>query len=90
MFKDTLDDIPNYYDVIILSHTLKPVVDLHSLSVFSHLLSPDGRLYVEVPDALRYIDFTRREYLYSFDRLHINHFTTASLVKMLQQWGGSR
>ncbi|MEB6589957.1 MULTISPECIES: class I SAM-dependent methyltransferase [Pseudomonas] len=86
-FSRKLDDSMQSFDLVILSHTLEHVVDLAAFSSVLKLLAADGSLYVEVPDASRYADFPRREYLYYFDRLHINHFSTASLEKLLADWG---
>lgn len=82
-----LDDSVQAFDLIVLSHTLEHVVDLVAFSSVLELLAADGSLYIEVADATRYADFPRREYLYYFERLHINHFSTASLEKLLTDWG---
>ncbi len=86
-FSRKLDDSTQPFDLIILSHTLEHVVDLTAFASVLEVLATDGSLYVEVPDASRYADFPRREYLYYFDRLHINHFSMASLEKLLAGWG---
>jgi Methyltransferase domain len=78
---------PQTFDLIVLSHTLEHVVNLQEISAIRNLLVPGGFLYIEVPDASRYADFPRREYLYYIDRLHINHFTPASLSHLLKEQG---
>ena len=51
------------------------------------LLTKDGLLYIEVPDSLQYANYNRKEFLYYFDRLHVNHFTPQSLVRLLTPTG---
>ena len=75
------------FALIILSHVLEHIIDLDAFSSIIKLLTADGSFYVELPDSARYADFPRREYLYYIDRLHINHFTSESLAKMLNKWG---
>jgi SAM-dependent methyltransferase len=67
------------YDFIILSHVLEHVVDLSgALLAVRRLLAPQGKLYVETPDASRY-HLEDLPPFYFFDPEHINHFDTASL-----------
>lgn len=75
------------FDLIIVSHALEHMVDLDTFSRICQFLAPDGVLYIEVPDATRYADFPRREYLYYIDRLHVNHFTSSSLWRLMARWG---
>lgn len=75
------------YDLIIMSHVLEHFVDFSCLATASRLLSPDGALYVEVPDAARYADYPRRSFLYYFDRIHINHFSRTALQHLLGHHG---
>lgn len=75
------------FDLIVVSHALEHIVDLEEFSSLRRLLAPSGSLYIEVPDASRYADFPRREYLYYIDRLHINHFTPLSLKRLMGNWG---
>ena len=75
------------FDLIILSHVMEHILDLAGFSSLTPLLVPSGTLYVETPDSSRYHDCHRREYLYYIDRLHVNHFTTLSLSKLMRKWG---
>ena len=75
------------FDLIICSHTLEHIIDLTDVMRIANLLNEDGTLYVEVPDASRYHSFPRREYLYYFDRLHVNHFSLQSLEAILSRAG---
>jgi SAM-dependent methyltransferase len=75
------------FDLIILSHVIEHMVDFDEIKQLTCRLSETGNLYIEVPDAPRYRDFQRREFLYYFDRLHVNHFTGYALQRLLKQWG---
>ncbi len=75
------------YDLIIASHVLEHLLDFDLLRSWNSLLAEDGRLYVEVPNSLRYASHERLEFLYYFDRLHVNHFTTQSLTRLLVAYG---
>ena len=77
------------YDLIIASHVVEHVIDFDLLAYISGLLKDDALFYVEVPDALQYEKNERREFLYYFDRLHVNHFTPQSLVRLLAKYGFS-
>lgn len=44
-------------------------------------------LYVEVPNALNYDAYQRLEFLYYFDRLHVNHFSPLSLARLMDATG---
>jgi SAM-dependent methyltransferase len=75
------------YDLIILSHVLEHLLDpseaLRSLCAW---LSPTGRIYVETPDASRYIDYPSVPFYY-FDCEHINHFDVGSLDYLARKSG---
>lgn len=86
-FSRSWRELEDTYDLIIVSHVLEHIVDLVEFSRIRRLLAAGGALYAEVPDASRYADFPRREYLYYVDRLHINHFTPASLRRLMERWG---
>ena len=75
------------FDLIICSHTLEHIIDLRDLSRMARLLNKNGVMYIEVPDASRYHLFPRREYLYYFDRLHVNHFSLKSLGTLFAKAG---
>lgn len=70
------------FDLIIVSHVLEHLLDFDLLCSLNALLAEAGFLYVEVPDPLHYATQERREFLYYFDRLHLNHFTPQSLVRL--------
>jgi SAM-dependent methyltransferase len=70
------------YDLVIASHLVEHLLDLDLLQLFHGFLAEGGLLYVEVPDALHYETYQRIEFLYYFDRLHVNHFTPQSLTRL--------
>jgi SAM-dependent methyltransferase len=75
------------YDVVILSHVLEHVRDVKpALEYLKRFLTGNARLYVEVPDALRYVDFAWSPFQ-DFNSEHINHFSLVSLGNLLRQCG---
>lgn len=75
------------FDAVILSHVLEHVVDLEStMHTLRGLLSPQGLLYIEVPDAGRYVEHPMVPFYY-FDCEHINHFDTDSLRNLASRCG---
>jgi hypothetical protein len=75
------------YDLIIVSHVLEHLIEFDLLRLFEEILTENGLLYVEVPDALQYPERHRQEFLYYFDRLHVNHFTAQSMSKLAARFG---
>jgi SAM-dependent methyltransferase len=78
---------PGSFDCILLSHVLEHVQDLDvAMNNVVSLLKPNGVLYVEVPDASRYID-----YLYApfqdFNTEHINHFSQRTMRAFGSRFG---
>jgi 2-polyprenyl-3-methyl-5-hydroxy-6-metoxy-1,4-benzoquinol methylase len=76
---------PARFDLIIMSHVAEHLVDLSEIATVMAYLAPGGSLYIEVPDPLGYNDCPRREFMYYFDRLHVNHFSRSSLTRWLAQ-----
>lgn len=70
------------FDLVIASHVVEHLLEFDPLRTLNSLLAANGLLYVEVPDPLRYETCERREFLYYFDRLHVNHFTPQSLTRL--------
>lgn len=83
----TLDDHPlrpGEFDGIILCHVLEHVRDVGSaLNAVRQLVSEEGWLYVEVPDATRYAECLIAPFQ-DFNLEHINHFTLRSLGNLLR------
>jgi 2-polyprenyl-3-methyl-5-hydroxy-6-metoxy-1,4-benzoquinol methylase len=75
------------FDLVILSHVLEHLLEFSLLATLRDLLADDGVIYIEVPDALRYEHRPRLEYLYYFDRLHVNHFTPQALASLGAKFG---
>ncbi len=71
------------YDLVIASHVVEHVLDLDLIHLLRGLVAEGGLLYVEVPDSLHYETQQRLEFLYYFDRLHVNHFTPQSLARLV-------
>jgi len=77
--------IRNRFDCLILANVFEHILDLQvTMKNLSLLLKKDGHIYVEVPDASRYIDYFSVPFYY-FDCEHINHFDQYSLKNMAIQ-----
>lgn len=79
-----LNELLAPFDVIVLSHVAEHLIDFDVLGRVASLLSPTGVIYLEVPNSEAYEGYPRREFLYYFDRLHVNHFTPLSLKKIAE------
>lgn len=75
------------YDLVVASHVVEHLLDFDSLRSLNTLLVQNGLLYVEVPNSLQYETCERLEFLYYFDRLHVNHFTPQSLARLAAGYG---
>lgn len=74
-------------DLVILSHVLEHVQDVPgAIAAVRGRLSPRGRLYVEVPDAIRYAQCLTAPFQ-DFNTEHINHFSLACLTTLLERNG---
>lgn len=74
------------YDLIVLSHVAEHLRDLQGLPDLARLLTPEGRLYIEVPHPAGYACGERPPYYY-FDSEHINHFSAQALARLLAPAG---
>ena len=78
----TLSNLPvdiGHFDLVILSHVLEHIQDLHqAILQVSNLVSEGGKVYVEVPDATRYADHISAPYQ-DFNTEHINHFSIKAI-----------
>ncbi len=80
-------DLDKKFDLVILSHVLEHIRDLHAaIEMTLTRLKPGGMLYLETPDAERYADLFVVPYYY-FDCEHINHFSQESLGKLAAGFG---
>ncbi len=78
----TLSDMPAETlgaDCVVLSHVLEHVQDVRgALNCMRETLRMGGVIYVEVPDATRYVEFPTAPFQ-DFNTEHINHFSQHSL-----------
>lgn len=75
------------YDCVILSAVLEHIRDLNrAIEKITSLLSVDGLLAIEVPDASRYAEFPGAPFQ-EFSTEHIDFFSPISLDNLLQQNG---
>lgn len=75
------------FDCIILSHTLEHIQDLTgALEWINKRLKPEGTVYIETPDAVRYVDFIYSPFQ-DFNTEHINHFSLTCLGNFMQLHG---
>jgi SAM-dependent methyltransferase len=82
-FYESLGDLGDRkFDLIIISHTLEHLLDFEIMRQLLSMLTINGSVFVEVPNADSYADFIRKTPFYYFDRLHINHFTLKSLFEL--------
>lgn len=80
------DDVEPY-DVVILSHVLEHVRDVKdSLIYLKRFVKRNALIYVEVPDASRYVEFAWSPFQ-DFNTEHINHFSLVSLGNLMRQCG---
>lgn len=74
------------FDVVVLSHVLEHCTSPYSeLAMAKAMLKPDGLLYIEVPNAERYITVQPFQ---DFNTEHINHFTMQDLRKLVTERAG--
>ncbi len=77
------------FDCVILSHTLEHIQEVREAIIWiKEMLESDGKqiVYIEVPDATRYIDFLYAPFQ-DFNTEHINHFSKIYL-NLLMSWAG--
>jgi SAM-dependent methyltransferase len=74
-------------DVVVLSHVLEHVRDVRrALTDLNGCLARNASVYVEVPDAARYVEFAWSPFQ-DFNTEHINHFSETALRNLLRQCG---
>lgn len=75
-------------DMMLYSHVLEHLFDpLAALRKAARTLSPDGRIYIEVPDAQGYAQDPVFDCYWLSQREHINHFDQSSLIDMCARAG---
>ena len=81
----TLENVTGEYDMVVMSHVLEHIYDLDkSIAKLSSLCKK--YIYIEVPDASKYYTNTIVPFL-DFNCEHINHFTSASLIRLFDNHG---
>jgi SAM-dependent methyltransferase len=79
--------IEERFDVILLTGVLEHIRDLDaSLAILLGLLKPQGRLYLEVPDATRYHKWFSAPFQF-FSMEHVNFLSPTSLSNLLLRHG---
>jgi len=79
-----MDTNNNKYDLLVLSHVLEHIYDLNSfITELSKNISDNGLLYIEVPNADFYEEFTNICPLQEINIEHINFFSKYALNKLL-------
>jgi ubiquinone/menaquinone biosynthesis C-methylase UbiE len=75
------------FDCVIMSHVLEHVLDVQSaILALLPLLREGARVYLEVPDAMRYADHVYAPFQ-DFNTEHINHFSSRSLDNAMESRG---
>ena len=84
----SLSNIPEQlgkFDLVILSHVLEHVLDLNqAVYEISNLVSENGSVYVEVPDATRYADRVIAPFQ-DINTEHVNHFSLNALRNLFSK-----
>jgi glycosyltransferase involved in cell wall biosynthesis/SAM-dependent methyltransferase len=79
---------PPKVSMIVMSHILEHIHDLHAVfSNIENLLTDNGHLLIEVPDAAAYHEAPGKWF---FNEEHINHFDENSLVNIAGKYGFSQ
>jgi SAM-dependent methyltransferase len=84
-FEPKLELINGKFDLIVISHALEHLLSFDILNLLRKFLSESGVLYIEVPNAQRYLNYPRSAPGFYLDRPHVNHFTPKSMFKILDQ-----
>lgn len=75
------------FDLIILSHVLEHLIDLHgAIEILTNKLNDGACLYIETPDAQNYGNYPVVPFYY-FDCEHINHFDINSIRNLVEPKG---
>lgn len=75
------------FDLVILSHVLEHLVEVQpAVESMLELTKPGGYVYLEVPDAERYVDYLIAP-VHDFNSEHVNHFSGRSLDLLMRRRG---
>jgi 2-polyprenyl-3-methyl-5-hydroxy-6-metoxy-1,4-benzoquinol methylase len=82
-----ITDFGILFDFISINHVLEHIDDINGfIDQLNNTISSKGKIYIEVPDASRYLDYYFQPYSY-FDLEHINHFNIENLEFFLNAKG---
>ncbi len=77
------------FGLVVLSHVLEHLEDVQAaVRSMSGLVEPGGLVYLEVPDATRYVDHLVAPF-HDFNTEHINHFSARTLKRLMANHGFS-
>lgn len=80
------DDLGSF-DLVVLSHVLEHLTDVPgAIAGMWRLTRPGGHVYIEVPDACRYVDYLVAPF-HDFNTEHINHFSVQTLQLAMELAG---
>jgi SAM-dependent methyltransferase len=75
------------FDFVSINHVLEHVDDISGfIDQLNNVITSSGKIYIEVPDASRYLDYYFQPYSF-FDLEHINHFNIENLELLLNSKG---
>ncbi|MFZ0267185.1 class I SAM-dependent methyltransferase [Caulobacter sp.] len=73
------------HDLVILSHVVEHMADIDQIKDLFGLVGEGGLVHIETPDPKLYASFPQPHFGYYVDRLHINHFSQRSILKIAPQ-----
>lgn len=81
-------DMPGQkFDLIVFSHTVEHIINMHqAMQNVKEILSENGVLFIEVPDASEYASVEMPPYFF-FTYEHLIHFTTDTLQNLSNTFG---
>jgi SAM-dependent methyltransferase len=75
------------YDLIVLSHVLEHIADVHSaIDGLTEMTKDGGHVYLEVPNAERYHEYLIAPF-HDFNDEHVNHFSRRILDRLMKSRG---
>ena len=70
------------HDLVILSHVVEHMADIDQIKDLFGLVGDGGLIHIETPAPKLYATFPQPHFGYYVDRLHINHFSQRSILKI--------
>lgn len=82
------DEMPEGVDVVLAEHVLEHIYDMDdAMRGIQRALNVWGTLIVDVPDAAMVFDPSPKMPILDFSQVHINHFRTVDMLKMMDRYG---